>query len=77
MSTRDHAEMAGSWQLVIDYSSVSSTSTWPDIRRRIWDHDIPTAMIEKRYGHLAKVTDRKEVVEFLPDLDKQLERAPA
>ena len=36
-----------------------------------------TAMIEKRYGHLAKVTDRKEVVEFLPDLDKQPERVPA
>ncbi|MGB1657811.1 MAG: hypothetical protein ACPHO4_10705 [Longimicrobiales bacterium] len=40
------------------------------------DHQ-STAMIEKRYGHLAKVTDRKELVEFLPDLDKQPERALA
>ena len=40
------------------------------------DHQ-STAMIEKRFGHLAKVTDRKELVEFLPDLDKQPERALA
>ena len=34
-------------------------------------------MIETRCGHLASVTDRTEVVEVLPDLDKQPERVPA
>jgi len=28
-------------------------------------------MIEKRYGHLATVRDRKAVVEFLPNLNEQ------
>ena len=36
-----------------------------------------TAIIETRCGHLASVTDRTEVVEVLPDLDKQPERVPA
>jgi integrase len=30
-----------------------------------------TAMIEKRYGHLAKVTERKEIVEFRQDEEKR------
>jgi len=33
-----------------------------------------TAMIEKRYGHLATVRDRKAVVEFLPNLNEQPEQ---
>jgi hypothetical protein len=34
-------------------------------------------MIEKRYGHLAKVTDRKEIVEFVPTPGGPVEAIPA
>jgi len=36
-----------------------------------------TTMIEKRYGHLAKVTHRKEIVEFLPALAEGAAAVPA